>query len=86
MSEPVDGRRLRISDRWPFISLAGDEREERDERRKSQCPGCRTARGNAFMNSATSSATTLSYRCPECGHEWKVTRASQPLSTSLPPA
>jgi phage FluMu protein Com len=83
MSEPVDGRRLRISDHWPFIWLAG---AEGDERRKSQCPRCKSARGNAFMNSATSSATTLSYRCPECRHEWKVTRASQPLSTPLPPA
>jgi transposase-like protein len=37
------------------------------------------------MNAATATTTTLSYRCPACGSEWTVTKASQPLSSDLQP-
>jgi hypothetical protein len=41
------------------------------ERRLSQCPSCKSARGIPFRV-AEDEHGKLTYTCPECEHEWEL--------------
>jgi len=50
-----------------------------DYQRNSMCPKCRDGRGLPFKLIAAPGQSTLSFRCPQCDHQWDVISAMKPV-------
>jgi hypothetical protein len=44
----------------------------REDRRQSYCPTCKSVRGTPTSVAMTAEQRVISYRCPSCAAEWKI--------------
>jgi hypothetical protein len=48
-----------------------------------QCPVCKMGTGQPFSVSYDNDVKTLTFRCPECAHEWTVLSPGKSLLKQL---